>query len=197
MLVELGKSLAKGGFNSTAPAFNAIWLLDDFSGSGNSYIRYDSKEHKFKGKIKKVYERLHESGLIDKSHYEVFLLLYMTTRQALDHLEYWSERFTAENNFKPLQIRPVTIIEPAIALTGPKQEQYNALLSNPKYVDTRAADRHFLVGGTTNPNLGFAGCALPVVLNHNTPNNSIYLLWGPDMYKPVGLFPRVSRHREF
>lgn len=45
--------------------------------------------------------------------------------------------------------------------------------------------------------LGFAGCALPVVLSHNTPNNAVYLLWGPEQYTYPGLFPRVVRHKDF
>jgi hypothetical protein len=52
------------------------------------------------------------------------------------------------------------------------------------------------VGGTDG-RLGFAGCALPLVLSHNTPNNAVYLLWGPEQYEYSGLFPRVVRHKDF
>jgi len=52
------------------------------------------------------------------------------------------------------------------------------------------------VGGGADAVLGFAQCALPVVLSHNTPNNSVYILWGPETMTFSGLFPRVSRHRE-
>jgi len=38
--------------------------------------------------------------------------------------------------------------------------------------------------------------ALPVVLPAHTPNNSVYILWGPESYQFYGLFPRVSRHRD-
>ena len=72
-----------------------------------------------------------------------------------------------------------------------------AILENHKYCDWKAADDHFRVGGTDDPRAGFANCALPVVLSHNTPNNSIYVLWGPENSEFFGLFPRVSRHREF
>ena len=71
-----------------------------------------------------------------------------------------------------------------------------ALLSNEAYCDQSNADVHFRVGGTTDVRLGFAGCALPVVLNYNTPNNSLFILWGPEASKFPGLFPRVSRHKE-
>jgi len=185
------------GASQQLAKFTLIWLMDDFSGSGNTYIRFDSEKGKFKGKIKKIYERLHQGDLIDTSHYEVFLLLYVATRQAIDHIEYWSERFTSENNYKPLQVRVLCVIEPEVGLTKGVPPELQSILTNPKYYDTLAFDEHIEVGGTTTAQLGFAGCALPVVLSHNTPNNSVYMLWGSEAHGFPGLFPRVSRHKEF
>lgn len=197
MLEDLGASLHRAGFASDDPRFNLIWLLDDFSGSGNTYIRYDGASRRFKGKLPKIYQRLQQQGMVDRSHYEVFLLLYTATRQAIDHIEYWSERFTTDHGVKPLQLRVLCPIEAEVALTRNAGPELQALLSNPAYSNRGVVDKHFLVGGTDDPSLGFAGCALPVVLGHNTPNNSVFLLWGPEQFKPHGLFPRVSRHREF
>jgi hypothetical protein len=197
MLEDLGASLKSAGFASEDPRFNLIWLLDDFSGSGNTYIRYDGASRRFKGKLPKIYQRLQQQGMVDRSHYEVFLLLYTATRQAIDHIEYWSERFTTDHGVKPLQLRVLCPIEAEVALTRNAGPELQALLSNPAYSNKGVVDKHFLVGGTDDPSLGFAGCALPVVLGHNTPNNSVFLLWGPEQFKPHGLFPRVSRHREF
>jgi hypothetical protein len=197
MLKDLRTSLKSAGFASDDPHFNLIWLLDDFSGSGNTYIRYDGESRRFKGKLPKIYQRLHQRGMVDPSHYEVFLMLYTATRQAIDHIEYWSERFTTDHGFKPLQVRVLCPIEPEVALSRNNSAKLRALLKNPAYCDNRVVDKHFRVGGTDDASLGFANCALPVVLAHNTPNNSVFLLWGPEQFKPHGLFPRVSRHREF
>lgn len=197
MLQDLRAELHRAGFGSDKLHFNLIWLLDDFSGSGNTYIRYDGASRGFKGKLPKIYQRLHQSRMVDPSHYEVFLLLYTATRQAIDHIEYWSERFTTDRGFKPLQVRVLCPIEPEVSLTSNTSPALRALLANPAYSNNSVVDKHFLVGGTNEASLGFAGCALPVVLGHNTPNNSVYLLWAPEQLKPHGLFPRVSRHREF
>ncbi|WP_028840020.1 phosphoribosyltransferase-like protein [Thermomonas fusca] len=196
MLSDLKKSLGKAGHEATAPHFNLIWLLDDFSGSGNTYIRYDSEEKTYGGKLQKVYNQLHKLKLIDPSHYEVFLVLYVATRQAIDHIEYWSERFTSEHGYKPLQLRVLCPLERDLALTANPSASIRALLGKEKYFDAAVNDKHMKVGGTDG-RLGFAGCALPVVLSHNTPNNAIYLLWGPEQYKYAGLFPRVVRHKDF
>lgn len=177
--------------------FTLIWLVDDFSGSGNTYIRFDSGSGKFKGKIKKIYERLHQGDLIDTSHYEVFLLLYVATRQAIDHIEYWAERFTSEFNYKPLKVRVLWVIEPMVGFAQGVPPELQSILSNSKYYDPKAFDDHIKVGGTMTAQMGFAGCALPLVLSHNTPNNSVYILWGSEAHSFPGLFPRVSRHKEF
>jgi len=199
MVKELGESLSKDGFEVDEPRFNLVWLLDDFSGSGNTYIRYDNDERRFKGKIKKIFDRLKKGDLVNPQHYEVFLLLYTATRQAIDHIEYWSERFTSDHGHTPLKVRVLCPMEQDVALTkGLDADNFRPLLESPAYTDVRASDEHFRRGGTDDPRLGFAGCALPVVLSHNTPNNSVYILWGSEHSESfAGLFPRVSRHREF
>lgn len=196
MIKDLGESLENAGLSSKNARFNLIWLMDDFSGSGNTYIRYE--DDRFKGKLRKIYDQLHRGdGVIDISHYEVFLLLYAATRQAVDHIEYWSERFTTENGYKPLQVRVMFTLEHQLSLTRASTPALDALLRHERYYDHAVWDKHLAVGGTQDARLGFAACALPVVLSHNTPNNSVYLLWGPEsMKKFFGLFPRVSRHRE-
>jgi len=197
MVDSLQVSLKREGFASEGSKFNLIWLLDDFSGSGNTYIRYDSTSCTYKGKIRKIYDQLHRGELVDKSHYEVYLLLYVATRQAIDHIEYWSERFTSENGYAPLQVRVLCPIERQVSVSNQLDAPLAAMLGNPRYCDPGAADSHFLVGGTDDARWGFAKCALPVVLSHNTPNNSVYILWGPEFGSFPGLFPRVSRHKEF
>lgn len=159
MLADLNKSLSKAGILIEQPRFNLIWLLDDFSGSGNTYIRYNSEKKTFKGKLPRIYERLHRGGLVDPSHYEVFLLLYTATRQAIDHIEYWSERFTSDRAYKPLQVRVLCPIEPNVSLSNVDDDELHRFLNNSTYCDNRVVDDHFRVGGTEDATFGFAGCA--------------------------------------
>ena len=194
MIQELTSSLAGIGICVARPAFNLVWLLDDFSGSGHTYIRYDQKGKRFKGKIKKAYEVLHR-GLVDATHYEVFLLLYVATQQAVDHIEYWSDRFTSERGYKPLQVRVLCPLGAELVLHRDDGSPSTDLAKGHRYYDENVHDRHLRVGGTTDARFGFAGCGLPVVLCHNTPNNSLYLLWGGELTTFPGLFPRVSRHQ--
>lgn len=193
MLEALRSSLGAGHDQAF---YNIVWLLDDFSGSGNTYIRYDPTSRQYKGKIRKIYQRLQQGDLVDDHHHEIYLLLYVATRQAIEHIEYWSERFTSEMGYKPLQVRVICPLESDVSLIASGGAAVRHLLRNATYFDERAADRHIRVGGTDG-RLGFADCALPVVLSHNTPNNSVYILWGPSHLSFFGLFPRASRHRGF
>jgi hypothetical protein len=67
-----------------------------------------------------------------------------------------------------------------------------------KYYDDSIEDEHIKKGGE-NARLGFSQCALPLILEHNTPNNSIALLWaetsGTNGQHPMRpLFRRRKRH---
>jgi hypothetical protein len=45
---------------------------------------------------------------------------------------------------------------------------------------------------TANVKYGYDGCGLPLILHHNTPNNSLYFLWARKWGSP--LFVRYERH---
>jgi hypothetical protein len=67
-----------------------------------------------------------------------------------------------------------------------------------RYYDDSIETRHTRVGGS-GARLGFGGCCLPLVLEHNTPNNSVAILWaesagGPGRHAMRPLFRRRQRH---
>jgi hypothetical protein len=72
------------------------------------------------------------------------------------------------------------------------EPQVDALIE--KYYDNSNETDSTWLGGT-DLKYGFSACGLPLILGHNTPNNSIGLLWadGPQMRS---LFPRVTRHKD-
>ena len=57
-------------------------------------------------------------------------------------------------------------------------------------------DKHFEIGRGKEPYLGFSDCSLPLVIYHNTPNNSFPVLWYSWEDEVNPLFPRVTRHKE-
>ena len=70
------------------------------------------------------------------------------------------------------------------------------VIDDDKYYDAKTLkDKHTELGGSS-VKFGFGECCLPIVLSHNTPNDSISHLWAYEWAKFRGLFPRLPRHWE-
>lgn len=172
--------------------FQTVVLLDDFSASGLSYIREDDGE--LKGKIVKLYESLTDSGgelskLIDTEKTDFYVVLYIATDQAIQHLESLIKKLGKNSNSK-FSLIVVHQLNSNIKINHNDNSSFNDLIN--EYYDENVENKHTEIGGNS-VKFGFASCGLPIVLNHNTPNNSIALLWA-DTEKVKALFPRVNRH---
>ncbi len=192
MLKELRKDLGDENIK-----FTSFFLIDDFSASGKSYIRRDKKG--WHGKIHKFFEQL-EKVLYNTDNIKIHLLTYVSTEKALQYMrDNVREYFTNKN------VTNVTFTIDTIQLVTPldmdSEAELNQLLK--KNYDERIRsgkksfeDKHFEVGEGKVPYWGFADCALPVVLFHNTPNDSFPVLWYSWGDSVNALFPRVTRHKE-
>jgi hypothetical protein len=177
------------------PRFRTIVLLDDFSGSGLTYLRRGDAGS-FKGKIGEFHRNLTatdspERRLVDIKRLEIIVVLYMATDQARSHLETLSTEV-----WDPLGVKhSVVVIHLLSGLTCLRPNDGNAMGALIEtYYDPDIENQHTKIGGT-DVKYGFARCGLPLVLSHNAPNNSLSLLWA-DSEKMRALFPRVSRHRK-
>lgn len=178
--------------------FNSIFLIDDFTASGKSYFRSDQK----KGKVYKFLRDLFESDkldlLIDKSSLDIHVLFYIATTYSIDNVRTAVLEWQSKHEFQfTLSIDAVQLIDQKVKDDIIADRAFVSLCD--KYfdgTDETIINRHYKVGKHSKPYLGFDECALPLVLNHNTPNNSLPLLWLPDDNKFRGLFPRVIRHKE-
>jgi len=179
--------------------FNDVILIDDFSASGLSYIRKKS-DGSFGGKIAKILTGLYSDsgnyrGLINKKNLQVSVILYVATDKAKNHLETTIREWLLEKQIpgKP-NIFIVHELPENVRLADDVDGELSQLLK--KYFDDSIIDESYQVGSFCRPYLGFDECALPLVLSHNTPNNSLPILWLDLSKKYTGLFPRVSRHKE-
>ena len=198
---KLKKDLASilGKMPSTDHAvFKYVVLLDDFSASGTSYIRSGEVQNQWTAKIPSIISKLERTdGLgecIADEGVRVLVVIYIASTQAIEYIR--TSLDTLEFSKGTIELHVVLRLSEATRLDPDKESALFELLGNPNYFDARADDEHGAVGLTTMQ-FGYADGRLPVVLNHNTPNNSIYLLWAEDVHDVLGLFPRVSRHRRF
>jgi len=174
--------------------FRMVFLLDDFSGSGRTYLRKEEDGKRLTGKIARFWDQLQHphslSRLVNLADLHVGIVLYIAAQHAVDHLQSCLGELLTGASFR---IHVVHLLNSEVSLDPPRDSAFLALAR--KYYDPKAEDEHTRKGGT-DVRLGFAGCGLPVVLSHNTPNNSMFLLWADsEQYQVRGLFPRISRHR--
>ena len=188
MLDELRADL-----NDDDAGFEFIFLVDDFAGSGRTIMRHDDGERPKGRLVRFVHDTL--PSLMNHHCPQIFLALYVTTHQAVQYLTQSISTFDTlpwTPNTAPQVLTAMTIDDRARLTHDRTNEMFETdrlfddLLH--KYYDIEIEDKH-----KGNVLHGYAECGLPLVLSHNTPNNSIYLLWDDEKTKP--LFPRFQRHQ--
>lgn len=189
-LNELSTRLGKLGGD---PPCRALVLLDDFSASGKSYFRREGDS--YKGKVAKFLARTQQEPvwqrLVRLPDTKVIVAVYTATDTAVERIQAGASEFLeAETDW--FRVAVVQRLPFDICLAAEDDVPFGALANH--YYDPSAEDEHTAKGGT-DLKFGFAGGGLPLVLHHNTPNNSLFLLWAEEGRLVRGLFPRVSRHR--
>ena len=188
MIAELQTAL-----NDEEAAFKHIFLVDDFAGSGRTILRRDGAGLLDGRLVRFVQDTL--PHLMVRTCPKVYITLYLATEQAVNYLRslislYPSPPWHADN--KPQVITVMNLGDHArLRHDRPGREYktdrcFDKLLH--RYYDKSVEDEH--KGRVLH---GYSDCGLPLVLSHNTPNNSVYLLWEGQIAQP--LFPRFERHQ--
>ncbi len=167
--------------------FSRVYLIDDFTGTGTSFLRYNHEKKKWSGKLSRfndsivrATESLNGDSLFE-DNWTLCVHHYLATAKAVENISTCINnalKFFADSSL-------CFDIRCSYGMTLPEDFPINA---NPtknidfinltqKYYDPILRTPHTDVGGVEHLGLGYGGCALPLVLDHNTPNNSIALLW--------------------
>lgn len=204
---DLNKNLVEHPGMAANEKFDDVYLVDDFTASGTTFIRHVDGE--WKGKLTKFNDLVvgARGALKDRfpiaENYSLHIHHYVSSFQAKRTL---AERLQnaaqdwKEKSFGSYAITEGHILPEALPLAAPADSETLTLCD--KYYDHalfRRLEKHCVQAGMTTMKHGYANCALPVVLDHNTPNNSIPLLWaetpgenGAHAMRP--LFFRRDRH---
>lgn len=209
---SLLKDLRKAQPDDAEAAFELVVLVDDFAGTGSSFLRYDGEDKRWTGKLCKFLASLHEalaSVPIVRDGWQLCIHHYLgTARAARDIVE---REKTA-----------IAQVSPHVRLKGPSHYSFGAIVAQEicvrednadeaalvaltqKYYNPKIETKHTLVGGVKHLGLGYGACGLPLILHHNTPNNSLALLWaeaasgedalGKHLREIRSLFRRRQRH---
>jgi len=195
MLEELATSIKSIGGEVSDYQFKNVVLLDDFSASGKSYLR---NEHgKYRGKIAKFYNMACKEdgslyGMFDKDNLKIYLLLYTATAEAKEYIKKTANSLFTE---VPFEVHVINELSKDIKFTKDINAEFYNMIK--VYYDNSIETPSYKKGKHDEPYLGFNECALPLVLYHNTPNNTLPLLWFEYNKRDYrGLFPRINRHSD-
>ena len=200
--------------DSTA-RFRLIYLVDDFTGTGSSFLRYNDKKSKWSGKLIRFQESLDSArselmsdyGDIVTPVWDLCIHHFIASTQAKQGIEDREKRFRdcqdGSGWAHATQFTFGIVLPETVPINASSERDEDFLELTNKYYDEKIQTRHTDVGGVTHMGLGYGGCALPLVLEHNTPNNSVALLWaetgggvqnGIEMPAMRPLFRRRQRH---
>ncbi|RWY84722.1 hypothetical protein EHI44_18605 [Rhizobium leguminosarum] len=204
---DLSKNLADEVGMMPGEKFDNVYLIDDFTASGTTFIR--QVDGKWKGKLKKFNDIIERAKAELKAkfplseRFSLHIHHYVSSTQArqalLDRLRD-AERDWPQKTYGTCTVSEGLLLPESLPLSQASDPEMLAL--GTKYYDHELFNRlekHCRENGQTSMELGYANCALPIVLEHNSPNNSIPLLWadthGKNGAHPMrSLFHRRDRH---
>jgi hypothetical protein len=163
--------------------FKMIYLIDDFAGTGTSFFRYSDKKKKWTGKLVRFRDSLEKAYTefpdLLADDWELCIHHYIGSTAAqeaiAERLKKAEAELAADWWAKAINSSFGTVLSTDFPLAAGRDAPFIALTQ--KYYDPIIRTKHTDVGGATHMGLGYGACALPLVLEHNTPNNSVALLW--------------------
>jgi hypothetical protein len=168
--------------------FEHVFLADDFAGSGRTLLRQSKDDSRYEGKIVALRTALDQAGNeLVAANVPVTVIVYCASEQAVEQVQ----GCLMALDLHAWEIEPVQLLSRSLRVT----ETAPAMASLcEEFFDESSADKY-----KGKAPLGYSECALPVVLSHNAPNNSICLLWldtrdRPNSKQRRALFPRYERH---
>jgi hypothetical protein len=171
--------------------FEQVLLVDDFAGSGITTLR--EKDGEWEGRLERMRVHLHQiAGTAVAEDPKVWVLIYVASTQARQHIETMMDRRGLGWHLHVVQELDEQL----------RVDDDELLEMSRRYFDEanyEVLGQH-VKAAPGDVRIGFGDGRLPLVLSHNTPNNSISLLWADttgqaNSGNQRGLFPRRHRHQ--
>lgn len=166
--------------------FRLVYLVDDFAGTGTSFFRYNETKKKWSGKLWRFKESIEGARQVLGSdpfdpNWELCVHHYIASSAAAQAIserqELAKDALAVEGWAKAVHISYGTVLPTDLPLGVVEGRDDEFIKLTQTYYDPIIRTKHTDVGGVEHLGLGYGGCALPLVLDHNTPNNAVALLW--------------------
>ena len=186
--------------------FESIVLVDDFTASGSSFIRI-KQDGSFGGKLPTFFNVLYGNQKFKElltDDFEIHLYFLIATKNALTYISNLLDQYMQQHKNVKVKVECVQTLDDNAKFSNHQEPEAQAMMkiiSDKRYINepklTKAYKESYQ-NGNKDYHLGYKQCALTVVLNHNTPNNSLPIIWQPkreDKTAPLyPLFYRITRH---
>ncbi len=183
--------------------FAFVYLVDDFTASGTTLLRKEAD--KWKGKLCRFWEDVSKGDIakeIFEDDWKLCVHHYISTVQSETTFKQRDADLRNEsgsdNWFRTIEFSYGMQLPSEFAVREETLHAFRALIEG-YYDDVIIGNNDHMKKGGEDARYGFGKCGLPLVLEHNTPNNSIALLWsetcgadGKHAMRP--LFRRRQRH---
>lgn len=201
-LKELNEDIQKITNKSSNEKYKIVFLLDDFSASGISYLRRENSD--FAGKIQKFYEQIKPTeekkceknfmrDLFDIDNLKICVVLYLATKSAIKRIKQVGNEMIAGSGIT-FDVMAVQELDDSLSFTDENLGDLLGILKG-KF-DGAILTPQYKKGKHDKPYLGFNECGLVLVLSHNCPNNSLPIIWHESKSKGIrALFPRLQRYK--
>ena len=168
--------------------FRLVYLIDDFTATGTTFFRFNEEKKEWKGKLirfKKSVENANTDLGSDKlfeDDWKLCIHHYVASQAAADAIEERIEKAKTSRAFRENWARGMHtsfgMVLPRDLPINMVQGLHDDFIKLTRiYYDPILRTKHTDIGGVTHMGLGYGRCALPLVLEHNTPNNAVALLW--------------------
>ena len=168
--------------------FRLVYLIDDFTATGTSFLRFDIKMTEWKGKLIRFRKSVESantdlgSDKLFEDDWELCIHHYVASQVAADAIGERLEKAKADGAFPEGWAQDMhssfgMVLPDDLPINADSERHDDFIELTKLYYDPIIRTKHTDIGGVTHLGLGYGGCALPLVLEHNTPNNAVALLW--------------------
>ncbi|MBV6445729.1 MAG: hypothetical protein IFNCLDLE_02014 [Ignavibacteriaceae bacterium] len=197
---KLRKRLDAEDFSNEDALFERICLIDDFTGSGFTLVRFDNG--KWDGKVHNFCHQCETNGKMGtrvKKGCTVHVHHYLASTKAKESITQELEKYEkSSTSFSFTKTFSYVLPQDIVVSHEDNDQELVSLIS--EFYDESIQSTHTTTHTSDNISYGYRQCGLPLVLDHNTPNNSVALLWAkskdssvsPQKMRP--LFHRKERH---
>lgn len=170
MQCELKNSLTELNASGIEPTFKHIFLIDDFTASGTSLIKFNEEKGEWGGKIPSFITQIDKHHDLFSSVIKIHVHHYIATQKSKDLSQELAQKYFEDQPKYQVDLTFGLILDDKLNLSKDSNKEFYDLV-------TKHYDESVQTEISKCVRYGYKEGHLAVVFEHNTPNNSVGLIW--------------------